>query len=389
MSPFALLALLLCSPQAPPEGFAALSGRAAAARDAGRTEEAAFAYRGALALRADWDEGWWYLGALLYESKRCAEANAAFERFLALKPDAGPGWVMRGVCAFELRDFASAIDWLGKGTGLGLGGNAELQRVARSRLAFALVTTGQFELAIPSLTVLARLAPDTPGLVEATGLALLRLPLLPSEVPADRRDLVERLGRAGRDHLARRGEEAARGYADVVAAYPDEPWVRYAHGVFLLRSGDELGLDELRRAVALKPDNVTAHLEIAFELLTRRDYAGARESATKAVELAPTLFAGRNALGRALVELGELEAGIRELEEAKRLAPESYETHFALARAYARAGRDADAARERALFTELEERQRASPDRAPRARSPRARDGSPHAAPRGGAFSAR
>lgn len=371
MSPFALLALLVCLAQPLPEGFETLSARAAAARAAGRTEDAVGAYRGALALRPDWDEGWWYLGALLYESRRCAEANAAFERFLALKPDAGPGWVMRGVCAFELRDFASAIDWLGKGTDLGLGGNAELQRVARSRLAFALVTTGQFELAIPSLTVLARMAPDTPGLVEATGLALLRLPLLPSEVPADRRDLVERLGRAGRDHLARRGAEAARGYADVVAAYPDEPWVRYAHGVFLLRSGDESGLDELRRAVRLKPDNVTAHLEIAFELLTRRDYAGARESATKAVELAPALFAGHNALGRALVELGELEAGIRELEEAARLAPESYETHFALARAYARAGRDADAARERALFAELEERQRASPERAAGTEPPR------------------
>ena len=34
---------------------------------------------------------------------------------------------------------------------------------------------------------------DEPGLVEATGLALLRLPYLPSEVPADRRDLVQKL----------------------------------------------------------------------------------------------------------------------------------------------------------------------------------------------------
>ena len=39
-----------------------------------------------------------------------------------------------------------------------------------------------------------------------------------------------------------------------------------------------------------------------------------------------------------------------------RLAPESPETHFALARAYAKAGRAEDAARERARFTELEQR---------------------------------
>ena len=48
--------------------------------------------------------------------------------------------------------------------------------------------------------------------------------------------------------------------------------------------------------------------------------------------------------------MGEIEAGIRELEVAVRLAPDSAETHFTLARAYAKAGRDEDAARERAAF---------------------------------------
>ena len=372
MSVAALIPLLLLlaspvgqSPSAPAEGFEALARRAGEARDAGRASDALVLYRKAVEARVDWDEGWWYLGVLLYESRRCEEAEPAFARFLELKPQAGAGWAIRGVCAYDQGNYPQATDWIQKGLNLGLGANAELQRVATARLAFALVKIGRFELAIEPLTMLSLHSPDEPGLVEATGLALLRLPCLPSEVPADRRDLVHMLGRAGSDHFGRRRDEAAKLYEELVAKYPDEPRVRYAYGVFLVESGDDKGFAELRRAGELDPDDVMTHLELAFELLGHGDNAEAKEHATKAVARAPSLFAAHNALGRALVELGELDAGIRELEEAMRLAPESAETHFALARAYARAGRTEDAERERAAFTQLEERRRAVPAGAP------------------------
>ena len=345
----------------PAEGFEALSQRARVARDAGRNDEAIAAYREAVELRPDWDEGLWYLGVLQYETGRCVEADSAFDRFLRLKPAAGPGWAIRGVCAFDRGDFPEAIEWLHRSIGLGLGANAELQRVARIRLAQALVKTGQFELAIGSLTQLAQLSPAPPGLVETTGLALLRLDMLPSELPEGRRDLVQKLGRAGVAHLGQRGEEAAPLYAAVASEYPDTPGVHYAYGVFLLRSGSDKGLAELRRAAELRPDDAMAPLQIAFELLVRGEFAEARDSALKAVELAPGLFAARNALGRALVEMGDITAGIRELEVAVRLAPDSAETHYTLARAYAKAGRPEDAARERAAFAELEQRARTAP----------------------------
>jgi tetratricopeptide (TPR) repeat protein len=364
------LVVLLASPAglaspAPAESFEALARRAREAHEAARTAEAVDLYRKAVEARADWDEGWWYLGALLYESRKCEEAEPAFARFLELKPKTGAGWVIRGVCAYDRGDHPQAAAWIQQGVDLGLGGNTELQRVAAARLAFALVKIGRFELAIQPLTLLARLSPDEPGLVEATGLALMRLPYLPSEVPAERRDLVQKLGRAASGQLGRRGDEAAKLYEELVGAYPDDPRVRYAYGVFLLRSGNDKGLAELRRAVELDPDDVMSRLELAFELLLHGGYAEAKEHATKAAARAPSLFAARNALGRALVELGELEAGIRELEVAVRLAPESAETHFTLARAYAKAGRAEDAARERAAFSQIEERRRAAPAGAP------------------------
>ena len=73
------------------------------------------------------------------------------------------------------------------------------------------------------------------------------------------------------------------------------------------------------------------------------------------MQLAPKMFPARNGLGRVLLELGQVERAIKELEEGVRLAPTSPEMHFALARAYTRVGRKADAARERELFKQLQE----------------------------------
>lgn len=360
-----LLALLLSSPAtgaqepAPPgQTFDALARQAAAARAAGRLDEAISLYERALALQPDWDEGQWYLGTLSYESGKHGACVREFSRFLELKPRAGPGWALRGLCAFEEESYAAAADDLYKALELGLGGNEELLRATRARLALALLKTGQFERAVEWYTHLSRTSPETPELLDEIGLLVLRTALLPSEIPEDRRALVREAGRAGYLHLSLRGEEAARAYEELVAAHPEEPWVHYAHGVFLLRSDSEKALAELRREIEVKPDNVMAHLEIAFELLVRGEYAEARPHAEKATELAPGLFASHNALGRVLVELGELDEGIRHLEEAARLAPESPEMHFALGRAYARAGREEDAARARATFAELERQRR-------------------------------
>lgn len=338
--------------------FETLARDATVAQSQGRLDQAQHLYQQALSLHPDWDEGWWWLGSLQYESGHGSEALQAFSRFVELKPESGPGWTLRGLSASLKGDHAAAIPDLEKGLELGLGGNAELLRAGRHQLALAYVKTGKFERAVAPFTVLARTSPEAPWLLDAIGLMLLRTSALPSETPESRRELVRATGRAGYLHLALRGEDAQKAYAALVAAYPKEPWVHYAHGVFLLRSDSETALAELRQELEVAPDNVMAHLEIAFELITRGEYAQARPFAERAAQLAPGLFAARNAKGRVLVELGELEPGILELEEAVRLAPESAEVHFALARAYAKAGRDADAARERASFAALDRERR-------------------------------
>jgi Tfp pilus assembly protein PilF len=62
-----------------------------------------------------------------------------------------------------------------------------------------------------------------------------------------------------------------------------------------------------------------------------------------------------------LLELGQAERAVKQLEEGVRLAPSSPEMHFALARAYTRVGRKDDAQKERETFKRLQdeyERQR-------------------------------
>ena len=99
-------------------------------------------------------------------------------------------------------------------------------------------------------------------------------------------------------------------------------------------------------------------LQIAYELLKEGRYEEAKPYALKAVELAPGLFAARNGLGRVLLETGEVDRAIQELETGVKLAPDSPELRFALARAYTKVGRSDDAARERAAFVKLERARR-------------------------------
>ena len=123
-----------------------------------------------------------------------------------------------------------------------------------------------------------------------------------------------------------------------------------------------------------------ARLQIAFEYLKRGEPAQALPVASEAAKLAPDHFAACLALGQVLLETNDLQRAIPELEKAATLAPGSPQAHFMLARAYTRAGREADAARARAEFTRLDQIVRAMrqgsavgrrhPNRGPRRRSP-------------------
>ena len=125
--------------------FTQLADRAAAARAAGRLDEAVGLYQRALLQRSAWQEGWWALGLSRYELKWWAEARAAFRRLSALAPKAGVAWVMLGLCEFELGDHPRALVHLQRGRALGYAEGGQLASVADYHAALLLNRGGQFE----------------------------------------------------------------------------------------------------------------------------------------------------------------------------------------------------------------------------------------------------
>ena len=115
---------------------------------------------------------------------------------------------------------------------------------------------------------------------------------------------------------------------------------------------------QFRKELEISPKHVGARLQIAFEYIKRSGYAAGLPYAEQAAQLDPRSFAARNALGRILLELGQTERAIQELETGMKLAPDSPETCYALARAYARAGRKQEADRARAEFNRLDKLRR-------------------------------
>src|SRR6185295_4104995 len=132
--------------------------------------------------------------------------------------------------------------------------------------------------------------------------------------------------------MAARHVDASRTYfAELLARYPNDPNVHYSFGVFVLQQDAETALKEFQRAHELDPNHQPAMVQMAFEYLKRRDYDAALPLAEKSVALAPRMFPARAVLGRVLLELGQTERAIQQLEEGVRLAPESPDMHFALA----------------------------------------------------------
>ncbi len=327
------------------------------ARNQQRLDEAVSLYGQALKIKPTWPDGWWYIGAILYEKDLYAQARDAFQNLVALEPARAQGWAMLGLCQFQTGEYERSVVSLQRGRSLGIDTNAELAAVVRYHAAILYIRFEQFEIAFDILREFMRFGHYSPKVVEAFGLTMLRLPYLPKELPADKREQVLIAGQAGYNMAARELTQARTAFDMLLSRYPNEPNVHYGFGVFLITQDADAAIKEFQRELEISPNHVPARLQIAFEYLKRDQYSDALPLAEKAVELAPKFYAARNVLGRVLLELGQVDRSIKELEEGVRLAPSSPEMHFALARAYTKAGRKEEANRERATFKKLQDEQ--------------------------------
>jgi predicted Zn-dependent protease len=261
---------------------------------------------------------------------------------------------MSGLCEYKLRDYGPALDSLTHVEQLGFNENAELARAARLHYALVLSKNGTFEKAITILTDLTRVDKKTPEIVVAAGIAGLRRPWLPAEVPESDRDLVYRLGDAMASAMELDYAAANRKFDELLQAYPSEPNVHFRYGALLHIQDADRGIEEIQKAVELAPDHVPALVSLSVILLQREDAKAALEYAERAVKESPGDFSTHMVLGRALLATEEPARAVVELEQAVKLAPGFAEAHFSLATAYNRLGRKEDATREQAEFKRLE-----------------------------------
>lgn len=341
-------------PRAGNTEFARTVKEAAAARDAGRIDESIALYQKAVKLRPSYVEGYWSLGTEFYDLDKYAEANEAFGRVVRLQPKHAAAHGFKGLCEFQLKNYEGALEDLLTAADLGLSQPKDLADAITYHTALTLTRLDKYEFALQTLQNFAREGNDSPPVIEAFGMALLRIPMIPSELPAERREIVMLAGRAAYYRAARSAAAAKNAFDLLAERYPDTPNVHYAYGVYLLDEQPDRALDEFKQELKTSPDHVPSMLQIAFEYLRRSDWEAARPWAQKIVELDPSDFAGRRALGQVLLETGDTAGSIRQLEAGIRLAPDSPSLHFMLARAYQKAGRQEDAQRERVEFMRLD-----------------------------------
>ncbi len=339
---------------APSPAFDKLVAQATAARKAEKWEDAIALYAKAVKLRPTYIEGYWYQGTAYYTLQKFAECRDRFTEVVRLAPKNGAAFAFLGLCDYGLKDYAASLQHLLQSRTLGVGDTGDLGSVARYHAAAIMMKIGEFEQALQTLGEFANDGDDSPRVIETMGMATLRMPIFPEELPAESRDMVIMAGRASYQMATRNTASAGRSFEALVLRYPETPNVHYANGVYLLGEQPDKAIEEFKKELALQPGHPQSLMQIAFEYLNRGDAPAALPWAKQAVEAAPKDFAARKALGQALLETGEVAGAIAELENGVKLAPESPSLRFQLARAYQKAGRLEDANRERDEFTRLD-----------------------------------
>ncbi len=355
--PIAALALIMFATasgaQNPPQSFEALSRQADAARNAKQLEKALGLYRQALGLNPNWEEGLWSAGSIAYDLDRYSECAPIFRHMAEVKPDSAPAWTMAGLCEYRLRRYDTALESFTHAERLKFDEPVELARSARLHYALVLTKAGRFEEAITTLTELTRINRKSPETIVAAGIAGLRRPWLPFEVPEASRDLVYKLGDAMSSGMEMDYQEAERKFQAVVQQYDSEPNVHFRFGAFLNMQDSDRGIVEIKKTLEHAPNHVLALVSLTVIYLKREETDQALLYGERAVKAAPEDFSTHLELGRVLLAKDQPAKALAELELAVKLAPQNPDSRYSLGFAYSRLGRKADAARELGEFKRL------------------------------------
>jgi tetratricopeptide (TPR) repeat protein len=303
--------------------FEAVAKPATVAREAGHTDEAIREYRRAVEIYPRWEEGWWYLGTLLYDGDHYSEAIPAFQKLLELVPSVGPAWNFLGLCEFETKDYGNSLEHLEKGLALGEGDDPEMGRVSKYHLALLLIHSGESDQAATLLASTFGQSEIPAQIKIALGLAILRVPLLPKEIDPSEDALIYATGEAASAIAQNNSAKTLTAFPALLKDYPGTPYLHYAYGKALRSAGR---IEEARKQqgeeVGASPKSALPWIEISQLELRLEHPQEALHAAEEAVERAPDSSASHRTLGGVFEALGKKDKAVVEFALAEKLAPE-------------------------------------------------------------------
>lgn len=317
------------------DDFSAIAHSANAARQAGNTDQAIRDYKRALSLRPDWAEGWWDVGMTQYENNQYADAITSLRKLTELAPRLAPAWDILGLSEFETGNYDTALANLEKAQTLGGVDDPDIAQVSAYHLALLMIRAGNFESATQLLAATFGSSPPSQAKA-ALGLALLRVPLLPSEIDPSRDALIQAAGDAASD-------PDPKALDVLIQQYPNVPWLHYAYGLVLAKAGEtQQAMEQQKIEATISPESVLPWIEISKLSLSLNHAQEAANAAQHAIKLNGQSVEAHDALAKALAASGQPQRAATELPEAERL-PQSafrdprmialYEAHSASAAA--------------------------------------------------------
>jgi tetratricopeptide (TPR) repeat protein len=335
-----LILLLFLAPiaigQTAPQSFEDLSAKAQQAYESNEIEQAAQLFSDALKLRPDWTQGWWALGMIDYQRDHYPECRDELKHMVELDSSAAPGWALLGLCEFRTKQYDDSFQHLKKAhmmvpEGQGVG---QLFDMTDYHLALLLSRQGAFELAQGMLMRVARRVHENAEMSFAAGLACLRMPIFPDEVPEKQREVVTLAGKAFWSLATLTPSESEANFKALISKYPKFPNVHYYYGTYLAAHHPELCAAEFLEELRITPDSVPARVELVLRYILERKLVRAQQLAREAVALSPESVGAQLALAKVLRAQGHEEQALAPLLQAKKLDPVSPQISLYLASAY-------------------------------------------------------
>ena len=341
------------SAQGQPPGFDELAAQAAAARDVDDAPRAIELYQQALQLNPKWQDGWWSLGLLQYESGAHAPATEALTHVLELDPKAVQAQALRGLCEFETGNYQQSLADIQKGIAVGAANDARREQILHYHEAMLLTRLGRFQEALKAYAPFAEHGVSSPELLVAIGLATLHRDILPKDAPAGQQEMLMAAGDATYKFMKGDQNAARDAFNAFFERYPTVPNAHMSYATLLTSFGPDAAMPQFKKELEVSPDNSSALIMLAWSLVMQDRSDEALPYAKRAVDKDPEQAAAQLVLGRALADTGDVARGVEHLEHGLKLEPDNLEIHIALARAYSKSGRDDDALRERTLCLQM------------------------------------